>query len=107
MGKFKSIDANTVECNGVQFTCKKPLGVVAAGNFLDKRLHWYDPCYKSTTSFKSTGHLIIELDRYGPFTGASLNMYQVECNADEKLDGLSLGTWSGSHIWIRDCTYAN
>ena len=45
MGKFKSIDANTVECNGVQFTCNKSLGVVAAGNFLDKRLHWYDPSY--------------------------------------------------------------
>ena len=47
MGNFNSAGNCTVECNGILYTNRngKPFGIVAAGNFMDKRLHWYDPEY--------------------------------------------------------------
>ena len=78
MGTFKKIDEHTVESEGIVFKSKNNLGVVAAGNFLDKRQHWYDATYISEMEFDSHKDLTIELKRFGKFTGASCGLRQGE-----------------------------
>ena len=47
MGTFSQVDKHTIKSGDLTFKSTSDLGVVAAGNFLDKRVNWYDPFYIS------------------------------------------------------------